>query len=222
MSKLQGVSMELAEILNDNCEKRIRPQLLREVKTEALLVFARTALERYFERLDEIDYNPTVGTDEDSVYIYETLKSLRDDLQRCVVNVDYLINLVQGVTHYPQLQKLYQQEMPLIEYYDVMARKVSTYYEDKPAFIPEFLVICVLSNWTEEEGKSVDLYPFLKEIDFLELMSKFEQNRDYFQKDGECKLSEIYDLSERIVVKLKEKKFKLKSNRVSKTRKKRK
>jgi len=221
MSKLQGVSMKLAEILNDNCEKRIRPQLLREVKTEALLVFARTALERYFERLEEIDYEPTVGTDEDSIYIYDTLKSLRDDLQRCVVNVDYLINLVQGVDQYPQLQKLYQSEMPLIEYYDVMARKVSTYYADKPAFIPEFLVISVLGNWIEEEGKSIDLYPFLRKIDFLELMSKFEQNRDYFQKDGECKLTEIYDLSERIVKKLKEKKFKLKSGRVSKTRKKR-
>ena len=213
--------MDINEILDTHCEKRIRPQLLREVKTEALLVFARTALERYFERLDEIDYEPTVGTDEDSVYIYETLKGLRDDLQKCVVNVDYLINIVQGVAHYPQLNKIYQQEMPLIEYYDVMARKVSTYYEDKPAFIPEFLVIVVLSNWIDEEEKSIALYPFLEKIDFLELMSKFEQNRDYFQKDGECKLSEIYDLSDRIVKKLKEKKFKLKSNRVSKTRKKR-
>ena len=213
--------MDINEILDTHCEKRIRPQLLREVKTEALLVFARTALERYFERLDEIDYEPTVGTDEDSVYIYETLKGLRDDLQKCVVNVDYLINIVQGVAHYPQLNKIYQQEMPLIEYYDVMARKVSTYYADKPAFIPEFLVIAVLSNWIDEEEKSIALYPFLEKIDFLELMSRFEQNRDYFQKDGECKLSEIYDLSDRIVKKLKEKKFKLKSNRVSKTRKKR-
>ena len=213
--------MDINEILDTHCEKRIRPQLLREVKTEALLVFARTALERYFERLDEIDYKPSVGTDEDSVYIYETLKGLRDDLQKCVVNVDYLINITHGVREYPQLQKIYQQEMPLIEYYDVMARKVSSYYADKPAFIPEFLVIAVLSNWIDEEEKSTALYPFLEQIDFLELMSKFEQNRDYFQKDGECKLSEIYDLSDRIVKKLKEKKFKVKSNRVSKTRKKR-
>lgn len=221
MSKLSTIPMDISEIINENCQKRIKPQLLREVKTEALLVFARTALERYFERLDEIEYSPSVGTDEDSVYIYDTLKSLRDDLQTCVVNVDYLINLVQGVQKYPQLSKLYQQELPLIEYYDVMARKVSAYYEDKPAFIPEFLVICVLSNWIHEEEKSIERYSFLKGIDFLELMSKFEQNRDYFQKDGECKLSEIYDLSERIVKKLKDKKFKIKSNRVSKTRKKR-
>ena len=221
MSKLNTTPMDISEIIDDHCQKRIKPQLLREVKTEALLVFARTALERYFERLEEIDYSPSVGTDEDSVYIYDTLKSLRDDLQTCVVNVDYLINLVQGVQKYPQLSKLYQQELPLIEYYDVMARKVSAYYEDKPAFIPEFLVICVLSNWIHEEEKSIERYPFLKEIDFLELMSKFEQNRDYFQKDGECKLSEIYDLSDRIVKKLKDKKFKIKSSRVSKTRKKR-
>lgn len=221
MSKISDPNMEIRDILNDHCQERIRPQFLRERKTEALLVFARTALERYFEKLDEIDYEPMVGTDADSVYIYDTLKKLRDDLQRTVVNVDYLINITKGVRVYPQLKKLYQQEMPLIEYYDVMARKVSTYYENRPAFIPEFLVICVLSYWIDEEEKSIALYPFLEEIDFLELISKFEQNRDYFQKDGECKLSEIYDLSERIVFKLKEKRFKLKQERVSKTRKKR-
>ena len=167
--------------INDNCIERIKPQLLRDVKTEALLVFARTALERYFERLDEIDYKPTVGTDEDSVYIYCTLKQLRDDLQRCVVNVDYLLDVVDGAKKHQQLRLLHHQELPLIEYYDVMAKKVSMYYHNKPAFIPEFLVICVLSDWIIEEEKSVELYPFLKEIDFLELMGKFESNRDYFQ-----------------------------------------
>ena len=212
--------MPLKYFLDDHCKKRIKPQLLRDVKTEALLVFARTALERYFERLDEADYKPTVGTDEDSVYIYDTLNSLKDELQSCVVNVDYLINLSKGIQKHPELKQLPQQESPLIAYYDVMARKVATFYEDKPAYIPEFLVICVLSDWIEEEEKSVELYPFLKDVNFLELISKFESNRAYFQKDGDCKLSEIHALSLRITTKLKEKKFKLNTGRVSKTRKK--
>ena len=212
--------MPLNYFLDDHCKKRIKPQLLRDVKTEALLVFARTALERYFERLDEVDYRPSVGTDEDSIYIYDTLKSLKDELQSCVVNVDYLINLSKGVQKHPELIQLHQQESPLIAYYDVMARKVATFYEDKPAYIPEFLVICVLSDWIDEEEKSVELYPFLKDVDFLELISKFESNRAYFQKDGDCKLSEIHALSLRITTKLKEKKFKLNTGRVSKTRKK--
>ena len=206
--------------IDDNCVARIKPQLLRDVKTEALLVFARTALERYFERLDEIDYKPTVGTDADSIYIYGTLRKLKDDLQQCVVNVDYLLDVVGGASKHSQLQFLHHQELPLIGYYDVMARKVADYYEDKPAFIPEFLVICVLSDWIIEEEKSIELYPFLKEVDFLELMSKFESNRDYFQKDEECKLSEIQDLSLRITAKLKEKKFKVNTKRISKSRKK--
>ena len=212
--------MPLQFYINDNCENRIKPQLLRDVKTEALLVFARTALERYFQKLDEIDYKPTVGTDEDSIYLYDTLKGLRNDLQKCVVNVDYLLNLAEGVHKHPELRKLYQQESPLIEYYDVMARKVGNFYEKRAAYIPEFLVICVLSDWIIEEEKSVDLYPFLKEIDFLELISKFESNRSHFQKDGDCKLTEIHELSLRITMKLKEKKFKVNAKRVSKTRKK--
>ena len=37
---------------NINCTARIKPSLLRDVKTEALLVFVRTALERYFEQIE--------------------------------------------------------------------------------------------------------------------------------------------------------------------------
>jgi hypothetical protein len=34
-----------------SCKNRIKPLLLRDVKTEALLVFVRTTLEDYFIRL---------------------------------------------------------------------------------------------------------------------------------------------------------------------------
>ena len=38
-------------VLNTNCKNRIKPKLIRDVKTEALLVFARTALERFFAKM---------------------------------------------------------------------------------------------------------------------------------------------------------------------------
>lgn len=208
-------------LVDNNCKNRIKPRLLRDVKTEALLVFARTALERYFARIDENGFQPIVGTDDDTVYVYDTLRSLTDNLQKCVVNADYLINLVQSAEKYPELKKQAKYEEPLIRYYDVMAKKVADFYTGKPAYLPEFLVICVLSHWILEEEKSTTLYPFLEEIDFLTLISKFESNRQHFEKNNECTISEIHEISLIIIEKLKNKKYKVNTERVSKTRKKR-
>ena len=35
------------------CSNRIKPKLLRDIKTEALLAFIRTTLEEYFKELDK-------------------------------------------------------------------------------------------------------------------------------------------------------------------------
>jgi len=194
--------------------------MLSGVKTEALLVFARTALERYFLHVEELKYTPLVGTKEDTQYVYDTLEKLKDNLQDSVVNADYLISLVQGAKVNSALKKLAKHEEPLMNYYDVMAHKVSNHFLQKPAYIPEFLVICVLSQWIIEEEKSIELYPFLKDIDFELLISKFEVNRKDFLKDDECIISDILSVSSDIIEKLKKAKYKVNKERVSKTRKK--
>jgi hypothetical protein len=204
--------------INDNCINRIKPLLLRDVKTEALLVFARTALERYFTKLDESNIEPIIGNNEETIYIYSTLRTLLARLQECVVNVDYLINLVQVTKKYPKLKALTEKEQPLIAYYDTMAQKVSSHYQEKPAYLAEFLVICVIAEWILGEEKSTHMYPFLNEIDFLELIGKFENNRHSCCLDDKCKISEIQELSFKIVEKLKNYKYKVNKNRISKTR----
>ena len=206
--------------LSENCKHRVKPTLLRDVKTEALLVFSRTALERYFKNIEEIGWEPTVGADEDTMYVYSTLKELLLDLQEYVVNVDYLVEVSQHKTSSIELRQLAKHEEPLIAYYDVMAQKVANYFSKKPAYIPEFLVICVLSHWILEEEKSISLYPFLDKYDFSKLIDIFESNRNLFYKDSKCIISDIHNVSILIVEKLKQKKYKLNAKRVSKTRKK--
>ncbi len=207
-------------LLQNRCSNRIKPSLLREVKTEAILVFARTALERFFTQMDEAKYQPKVGDHKDTLYIYDTLHMLRNKLQEHVVNADYLINLALGAQKYPELRQLARFEQPLIEYYDVMAQKVSTHYADQPAYLPEFLVICVMSHWIIEEENSIALFPFLKEIDFLELIATFERHRKEMEKDGVCIIEDIHNVSIKIVEKLQQKKFKVNTKRISKSRKK--
>jgi len=209
------------QLITDNCTlDRIKPTLLRDVKTEALLVFSRTALERYFKNIKELNWEPTVGTDSATLYVYSELKELLSDLQKHVVNVDYLVTVSKYRNNSASLNRLAKVEEPLINYYDVMAKKVSTYYADKPAYIPEFLVICVLSHWILEEEKSISLYPFLNKYDFTKLIDLFESNRSLFLKDGECVLSDIHGISIDVVEKLKAKKYKINSGRVAKSRKK--
>jgi hypothetical protein len=155
---------------------------------------------------------------EETLYTYNTLRHLQSELQKYVVNVDYLINLVQGTKKYSQLKQIAKNEESLIDYYDVMAQKVSNYFNDKPAYLPEFLIICVLSHWILEEEKSITLFPFLNDINFERLIEAFENNRDAFVKDGVCVVSDIHAVSLSIVEKLKAKKYKINKLRVSKAR----
>ena len=59
----------------NHCNNRIKPSLLRDIKTEALLVFARTALERYFAKIDEYNVDLQLATKEETSYVYDTLKT---------------------------------------------------------------------------------------------------------------------------------------------------
>ena len=208
------------DLLSTNCTNRIKPSLLRDVKTEALLVFARTALERYFRQLDINSMDDVEETDKDAVYVYNTLKSLLTQLQAYVVNADYLIHLVQGAQQYPGLRVLLKREEPLMEYYDIMAQKVRTHFDGEAVYLPVFLVVSVLAEWVLGEERSTHVYPFLNEIDFLELIGKFEEKREHYHHDDTCKLTEIHELSFAVIEKLKNYKYKANKSRVSKTRQK--
>jgi len=208
------------DFLSNNCTNRIKPSLLRDVKTEALLVFARTALERYFAQLDKADTGTASEIDEEALYVYNVLRKFLTQLQESVVNVDYLINLVQSSNKHPGLKVLMKKEEPLMEYYDIMAQKVKSHYDGKFVYLPVFLVVSVLAEWVLGEEKSTHIYPFLDEMDFLELIGKFEGNRNYFYQDDSCKISEIHELSFKVIEKLKNHKYKANKTRVSKSRRK--
>lgn len=207
-------------LIGSYCTNRIKPSLLRDVKTEALLVFARTALERYFAQLDQANMDSVAETDTEAAYVYDTLKIFLQRLQESVVNADYLINLVQNAHKHPELRMLKKQEEPLMEYYDIMAQRVRSHFNGELVYLPVFLVVSVLAEWVLGEEKSTPIYPFLDEIDFLELIGKFEDHREHFYQGDQCKISEIHELSFKIVERLKNHKYKANKSRVSKSRKK--
>jgi len=207
-----------SNLANNYCSDRIKPSMLRDVKTEALLVLVRTTLERYFAELDKVATQNVIETDEDAKYVYATLNKLLSKLQTHVVNVDYLLSLVKHASQRPHLRELCKLEEPLMDYYDIMAQQVKSHFEGRHVYLPVFLVICVLSGWVQGKEKSTHLYPFLEGIDFLELMGKFEEKRDDFHVDNICRITEIHELSSKMIEKLKNYKYKANKKRVSKTR----
>lgn len=207
--------------INTKCANRIKPKLLRDVKTEAILVFTRTALERYFAELGDDKLEALKTSDGGFSEVYTVLKNLLDQLQDSVVNVDYLMDVASKQNQNALMKLRYQQEAPLTAYYNVMAQQVRAHYAGKPPVLPEFLVICVLAEWLLGEEKSTHCYPYLQEVDFLDLAGKFENLRDYFKNDASCQISDLHELSFKIVMKLKQYKYKVNPSRSSKTRKKR-
>lgn len=205
-------------IINTNCKNRIKPNLIRDMKTEALLVFARTALERFFKRTkNESIYN--LGTIEDTKYVYETLWDLKLKLKDTVVNVEYLIDLFHSSKIQPELQKLVKYEEPLMVYYDAMAKRIEFYLPHEKVFMPEFLVLCTLSHWIVEEEKSIALYPFLSDYDYLKLIEIFELSALNNSEDKK-NIMEIHRVSTDLIETLKRTKYRFNRSRVSKIRKK--
>ena len=76
------------------CKNRIKPLLLRDVKTEALLVFIRTTLEDYFRQIENESYYFGLGSKEDNQFVYNELKKLLEKLQDTVINSSYLRSLI--------------------------------------------------------------------------------------------------------------------------------
>jgi len=205
------------------CQNRIKPKLLREQKTEALLVFVRTILEESFEENDILK----ICSDEDALIIHNILSVLLKKLQECVVNSSYLqqVRFLSGESRANRI--LAVKESPLIEYYNSLSKGIVSMIPAGVAWIPELVIISLLSEWILEEEKSVSLYPFLNDIDYISLLSLFDKSkiktkaidiqRYNIEKDV---MMNMYKISTKLIDKLKKIKFKANNYKKSKKRKK--
>lgn len=209
-------------VINDYCVERIKSNLLGGVKTEAILVFTRTVLERLFKKLDQEKNSSSFGTQEDTKYIYDNLQNLMFDLQQCVVNVEYLIEMMQKAKQYPTCQELRQlakYEEPLILYNDCMAKRMHHHFPKETSLMPEFLVVCILSLWFLENEKSTAIYSFIEKYDFLLLIEKFERYAQTQSSETTKQISKMHTVSFDMIEQLKKVQYKFNSSRTSKKRK---
>jgi len=189
--------------INPNCPNRIKPKLLREQKTEALLVFIRTTLEQSFDKIEKEEFYLEIGTLEDTQYIYEILKDLRDNLQECVVNSSYLQSIIANSGKNAVFSMLAKREKPLMIYYDAIVKEIEVNLTNGTHWIPELMVISLLSQWILEEEKSVYLYPFLKDINYIELIDIYDKSKRNGDEDKKDVVMNMYRLSTKLIEKLK-------------------
>ena len=204
--------------INNNPKNRIKPKLLREQKTEALLVFIRTTLEQTFKEIKEKGSYTQIGSPEDTKYIYDILKTLNNQLKECVVNSSYLQSIIANADKSSFFKSLAKKEEPLMTYYDAIVKSIASNLPSGTLWIPELIVVALLSQWILEEEKSVYLYPFLRDIDYLKVIDRFDNAKLDESQEKRDIVMNMYNLSTKLIDSLRSSSYKVNIHRKSKKR----
>ena len=196
-----------------NCKNRIKPLLLRDVKTEALLVFIRTTLEDFFKQIENSDSHFELISKEDSEFVYNELKKLLEKLQDTVINSSYFRSLIENAHKQPSLKVIAKKEEPLMVYYYSLVSTIERLITNGSSWISELIVIALLSEWVVEEEKSTHLYPFLKDINYLDLINRYDNAKIRLDKEKKEIMFNMYRISSTLIERLKNTKYKVSRNK---------
>ncbi len=203
-----------------SCKNRIKPLLKRDVKTEALLVFVRTTLEDYFNQINKSGYYFQLGNENDNELVSSQLKKLLISLQDTIINSSYLRSLIETASKNPSLKVIAKKEEPLMVYYDSLVKEIEKSLENGSFWIPELVVICLLSEWIIEEEKSTFFYPYLKEFDYISLLNCYDKAKIDLDKEKKEIIMSMYKISSKLIEKLKKVEYKVNTSRKKVKRKK--
>lgn len=193
------------------CRNRVKPKLLRDIKTEALLVFVRTTLEDYFYQIEKGSYFFKLSNEEDMKYVHNNLRKLLDYLEDSVINSSYLRSLIENANKNASLRLLAKKEEHLMVYYDSLVKSIERQLPNGTFWIPELIVICLLSEWIVEEEKSIYFYPFLKDFDYIDLINRYEVIKKDLEVDKKEVILNMFIISTKLIEKLKKVDFKFNS-----------
>ena len=201
------------------CKNRIKPKLLRDIKTEALLVFIRTTLEQSFYQIDNIGYSFELGNDKDKELVYSSLKKLLEQLQDTVINSTYLRSLIENSHKNATLKLLAKKEEPLMVYYDTLIKTIEVCLPNGSSWIPELVVISLLSEWIIEEEKTAYFYPYLKDMNYLDLINRYDNSKKDLDNEKKEIIMNMYKISSKLIEKLKKAEYKINTSRKKSKRK---
>lgn len=200
------------------CKNRIKPILLRDIKTEALLVFIRTTLEDYFSQIENDGYYFRLESKEDHEFVVSTLRNLLNNLKDTVINSSYLRSLIKNALKNPSLKFIVKKEEPLMVYYDSIVKEIDVQLKDGSSWMPELIVISLLSEWIIEKEKSMVFYPYLKDINYLNLLNCYDISKVNLDLEKRKTLMNMYKISSKLIIRLEKTKYNM-NTRIRKNRK---
>ncbi len=153
----------------------IKVKLLRDIKTDALLIYIRSVLEEILAKIDKNEYTINLGYTEFNEEIKENILFLLSKLQQSVLNANELKSIIVTEQKKRNNKRLLPDDEALILYYNTLVRQIESVLNDGEQWIPEQVIFALLSEWIIEEKKSTYFYPFLNEIDYLKLLGYYEQ-----------------------------------------------
>jgi hypothetical protein len=195
------------------CKNRIKPLLLRDIKTEALLVFVRTTLEDYFSQIEKFGFYFQLGSENDNLFISSELKKLLENLQDTVINSSYLRSLIENASKNNSLKIIAKKEESLMIYYDSIVKEIEKLLKNGSFWIPELVVICLLSEWVIEEEKSTYFYPYLKYFDYLALLNCYDNTKINLDNEKKEIVISMYKISSKLIDRLKKTEYKINTTR---------
>ena len=202
-----------------NFNPQIKLKLLRDFKTDALLIYIKTVIEELLENIKKGSYKIDLGNDEFNLEIEENIKILNSHLSKTIINAYEL----KAFMSYSQIKtknsKLLPNDEALVFYYNSIVKQIETSLQEGDIWIPEQIILSLLSEWILEENKSLTLYPFLNDIDYLKLLSHYENARNNQKKNSlRENVIEMYKISSSMIKRLKNSKYRVDTSRKSKKR----
>ena len=197
--------------MSANTPAQICIKLLRDIKTDALLIYIKTVIEELLENIKNETYKIDLGYENFNKKIEENIIELNIKLDKTIINAYELKSFMAYQQMKQTNHKLLPNDEALVFYYNTIVKQIETQLKEGELWIPEQIVLALLSEWVLEEEKSTIFYTFLNDFDYLRLLSYYETARNN-EKD--------INLKENIIKRLKNSKYKINSSRKSKMRKK--
>ncbi|MDD4328979.1 MAG: hypothetical protein PHD79_03425 [Aliarcobacter sp.] len=207
--------------MSANTPAQICIKLLRDIKTDALLIYIKTVIEELLENIKNETYKIDLGYENFNKEIEENIIELNIKLDKTIINAYELKSFMAYQQMKQTNHKLLPNDEALVFYYNTIVKQIETQLKEGELWIPEQIVLALLSEWVLEEEKSTIFYTFLNDFDYLRLLSYYETARN---NEKNINLREniirMYQISSSMIKRLKNSKYKINSSRKSKMRKK--
>ena len=207
--------------MSANTPAQICIKLLRDIKTDALLIYIKTVIEELLENIKNETYKIDLGYENFNKKIEENIIELNIKLDKTIINAYELKSFMAYQQMKQTNHKLLPNDEALVFYYNTIVKQIETQLKEGELWIPEQIVLALLCEWVLEEEKSTIFYTFLNDFDYLRLLSYYETPRN---NEKNINLREniirMYQISSSMIKRLKNSKYKINSSRKSKMRKK--